>query len=144
MKKLGSGFRLPTEAEWEYAWRAGSTTAYCFGDDESRLKEYAWYDDNAYDVGEKYAHGVDQKKPNAWGLYDLHGNVWEWCQDWYGEYPTGSVTDPMGPRSGSLRVGRGGSWFDTAGYCRSADRIHGSPGGRNDIVGCRLVLRSSP
>ena len=143
VNKLGSGFRLPTEAEWEYACRAGSATAYSFGDGASQLKDYAWYDKNAWDIGEKYAHGVGLKKPNAWGLYDMHGNVWEWCQDWKGDYPSGSVTDPTGPSRGSSRVFRGGSFDGSAGGCRSADRGGSSPGDRCDILGARPA-RSLP
>ena len=97
-EKEGLEYRLPTEAEWEYACRAGTTTAYSFGDDASELGEYAWYRENARNVGQKYAHTVGQKKPNPWGLYDMHGNVWEWCSDWYGDYPSGSVTDPQGAK----------------------------------------------
>jgi len=140
VNRLGSGFRLPTEAEWEYACRAGSTMAYCFGPGSSDVSEYAWYGHNS---GGK-TRPVGQKKPNAWGLYDLHGNVWEWCQDWYGEYSTGSVTDPTGPTGGSSRVFRGGGWGITAGRCRSAFRSYYSPDSRYDDLGCRLVLRSSP
>ena len=117
-KAAGNVYRLPTEAEWEYACRAGTTTKYSFGDDESEFGDYAWYCDNS----DEQTHPVGSKKPNAWGLYDMHGNVLEWCQDWYGDYPSGSVTDPTGPAVGSHRVIRGGSWDRTAGYCRSAHR----------------------
>ena len=117
-------YRVPTEAEWEYACRAGSTTRFCFGDDEVKLGEYGWYRDNS----EGTTHPVGQKEPNAWGLYDMHGNVWEWCQDWYGAYPEGRVTDPKGPTSGDNRVMRGGSWYLSARYIRSALRDRCGPG----------------
>ncbi len=120
-KESGSKYRLPTEAEWEYAARAGSTTEYCFGDDEGRLGQYAWYDGNS----EKKTHPVGKLLPNAWGLYDMHGNVWEWCQDWYSE--------------GSNRVLRGGSWGGSARNCRSAGRGSGTPDYRDDYGGFRLV-----
>ena len=141
-EKEGVEYRLPTEAEWEYACRAGTTTMYSFGDDDSQLGDYAWSDKNAGQVGEKYAHIVGQKKPNPWGLYDMHGNVWEWCQDWIGEYPAGDVTDPVGPDSDSYRGFRGGSWGVSAWYCRSADRFKDSPSFRHYSLGFR-VLRSS-
>jgi formylglycine-generating enzyme required for sulfatase activity len=126
---------LPTEAQWEYACRAGSTTQYCFGDDEKMLNDYAWYNKNS---GGK-THPVKQKKPNAWGLYDMHGNVWEWCEDWYGKYPKKHVTDPKGPNSGEFRVLRGGSWVSIPGFLRSANRNNDSPGNRGDILGFRLL-----
>ena len=129
-------YRLPTEAEWEYAARAGTTTEYSFGNSESALGQYAWWDGNS---GNK-THPVGQKKPNPWGLYDMHGNVWEWVQDWYGDYPSSSVTDPKGPSSGSLRVNRGGSWIDYAGFCRSAKRYNISADFRFIDIGFRLAL----
>ena len=141
-EKEGVEYRLPTEAEWEYACRAGTTTACSFGDDESQLGEYAWYDKNAQLPDEFYAHIVGQKKPNPWGLYDMHGNVFEWCQDRFGRYPSGDVTDPVGPASGSPRVIRGGCWNDSAGFCRSAFRFGYAPSSRNGLLGFR-VLRSS-
>ena len=128
-------YRLPTEAEWEYACRSGSPGAYCFGDDESLLGGYAWYNKNS----DSKTHPVGGKKPNAWGLYDMHGNVFEWCQDWYGEYSPGSVTDPAGPSSGTNRVGRGGSWLNVAGLCQSASRYRDVPGNRYFIIGLRLA-----
>ena len=110
---------MPTEAEWEYACRAGTTGAYA-----GKLKDMGWYDDNS---GNR-THPVGQKQPNAWGLYDMHGNVWEWCADWYGDYPGGAVTNPTGAGSGDLRVLRGGSYRNIASYCRSAARSWGGPG----------------
>ena len=125
-------YRLPTEAEWEYACRAGSTTRFCFGDGDGQLGNYAWYDKNAWDVGGKYAHGVGTRRPN----------VWEWCQDWYGDYPSGSVTDPAGPNLGSYWVYRGGSWINLARRCRSAFRGGGWPGDRLINLGFRLAFSS--
>ncbi len=117
------GGALPTEAQWEYACRAGSTTAYSFGDSSDSLGDYAWYSTNSNGK----THPVGQKKPNAWGLYDMHGNVWEWCADWYGSYGTSAVTDPTGPTDGDSRVLRGGSWLSFAGNCRSAYRYSNNP-----------------
>jgi formylglycine-generating enzyme required for sulfatase activity/predicted Ser/Thr protein kinase len=111
-------YRLLTEAEWEYACRAGSTRSYCFGDDDSGLGDYAWY----YDNSGSQTHPVGQQNANAWGLYDMHGNVWEWCQDWHGDYASRSVVDPRGPASGVYRVVRGGSYIDGADECRSESR----------------------
>jgi formylglycine-generating enzyme required for sulfatase activity len=128
-------YRLPTEAEWEYACRAGSSTRYCFGDSEGKLAEYAWYIDNS----EERSHRVGQKKPNAWGLYDMHGNVWEWCQDWYGRYPLLRTTNPKGPFRGLNRVNRGGSWDDPTANCRSASRDDLHPEWPVKDLGFRLV-----
>ena len=129
-------YRLPTEAEWEYACRAGTTTEYFFGDDEDKLGEYVWYDDNS---GNK-THPVGKKKPNPWGLYDMYGNVWEWCQDLYGDYPKGKIINPKGPDSGSYRVFRGGSWGHSAVSCRSANRSNWEPDYRYSLLGFRLVM----
>lgn len=132
-------FRLPTEAEWEYACRAGSTTAYSFGDDVSQLGAYGWYGANTWSVDEKYAHTPGQKLPNTWGLYDMHGNVWEWCQDWYAqEYPSGSVSDPTGPGSGSHRIMRGGGWRNVLPSYRSANRFRGMQADLSARLGFRV------
>lgn len=138
-KKAGRVYRLPTEAEWEYACRAGSKTAYSFGADSTSIGDYAWFTENS---GSK-THPVGEKKANAWGLYDMHGNVWEWCSDWYGEYPKGAVSDPVGPREGSHRVGRGGGWCDEAAICRSAFRYGDDPSFRFFNFGFRVALSPS-
>ena len=118
-------YRLPTEAEWEYACRAGTTTVYSFGDDPVSLSEYAWYSDNAKGM----THPVGQLQPNHWGLYDMHGNVWEWVQDWYSRdyYQQSPMRDPKGPDQGRGRVLRGGSWFNIARSMRSAQRAAYAP-----------------
>ncbi|MCP4697235.1 MAG: formylglycine-generating enzyme family protein [Gammaproteobacteria bacterium] len=134
-KRTGENYRLPTEAEWEYACRAGSETAYCFGDDEKEIGDYAWHLENS--AGN--THPVGEKKPNAWGLYDVHGNVLEWVYDWYGPYPEEAQTDPKGPETGPARVIRGGSWFNSPRGVRSADRSGDDPGDRLDDVGFRPV-----
>ncbi len=136
--KTGMNYRLPTEAEWEYAARAGSYSTYSFGDSAAYLSEYAIYNANS---GSK-THPVAPlrtyaNRPNAFGLYDMHGNVWEWVRDWYTESPRGTV-NPRGPTYGSFRVFRGGSWYDVAQYLRSAYRGDGSPSSRFSSVGFRL------
>ncbi|MDR1241174.1 MAG: formylglycine-generating enzyme family protein [Deltaproteobacteria bacterium] len=132
-------FRLPTEAEWEYAARAETTTAYSFGDGTDNLGRYAWYGDNSSGK----PHPVGQKEPNAWGLYDIHGNVWEWVQDRFGEryYAISPASDPGGPSDGPpLHVFRGGSWHNPAKFCRSADRNYYTPYFRSELLGFRLAL----
>jgi len=158
-RKAGGGLRLPTEAEWEYACRAGSATQFCFGDDDNGLEAYAWCSTNSG----KQTHEVGGKRPNAWGLFDMHGNVLEWCADWYGEYPTGAATDPTGAASGSSRVWklpskgnrsvawgssrvlRGGSWYDFPRWCRSGARNWYNPGRvfYYYVFGFRVVVSSS-
>ena len=133
-------YRLPTEAEWEYAARAGGPTAYSFGDDPAELGDYAWYDENS----NSSTQSVQQKKPNPWGLYDMHGNVWEWVYDRYGQYENGTVIDdPVGPDTGSYRVVRGGGWYNDARGLRSANRYGGRPDIAYYFVGFRL-LRTIP
>jgi formylglycine-generating enzyme required for sulfatase activity len=143
--KTGRTVRLPTEAEWEYACRAGTTTAYSFGDDSAKLADYAWYSSNASKKGEKHAHLVGQKKPNPWGLYDMHGNVLEWCADWFaGSYANTKGRDPEGPAVGDKRVLRGGSWMSYPGACRAAWRGRGAPTVGVGLYGFRVVaLRGS-
>jgi formylglycine-generating enzyme required for sulfatase activity len=139
-RRLPPGWRytLPTEAQWEYACRAGSRSRFSFGDDESELGEYAWFTKNADDAGEKYAHLVDQKKANSWGLYDMHGNVWEWCRDVYAEKLPGS-DDPEVSTGGSDRVRRGGNWSSAAWLCRSAFRYKLTSVHRGSYLGFRLA-----
>ncbi len=140
----GYWFRLPTEAEWEYACRAGKMSAFAFGSTLSSTKA---------NFNGKYPYGgvpngpnvdmttpVGSYAPNAWGLYDMHGNVWEWCSDCYASYPGGEVIDPTSPSNGFKRVIRGGNWFLMGRYCRSADRMYDFPGSKNESLGFRVVL----
>jgi formylglycine-generating enzyme required for sulfatase activity len=134
----GRTYRLPTEAEWEYACRAGATTRYCFGDADTLLGEYAWF----AGTSAEQSHPVGGKKPNAWGLYDVHGNVWEYCGDWFDPhfYTRSTKTDPQGPTEpGPFHVIRGGSWRSDQHDSRAADR-HNFAWGYTDHIGARLVL----
>ncbi len=136
-EQTGERYSLPTEAEWEYACRAESESAYWFGDNEEPLSKYAWYSKNS----EGKTHSVREKLPNQWKLYDMHGNVWEWVQDWFGDYSKEPQRNPSGPEQGSLRVIRGGSWIIDAVNCRSACRSRSEPGFRYVNLGFRLARR---
>lgn len=138
-KKAGLVYRLPTEAQWEYACRAGSKTIYSFDDEEGLLPVYGWFRRNS----SQRTHTVGLLEPNAWGMYDMHGNVWEWCSNWYGEYSTGLVSDPTGPTMGTDRVNRGGCWLYQAASCRSASRNWAKPSYRDGLLGFRVALSPS-
>lgn len=132
-------YRLPTEAEWEYACRSGSSAIWHFGDDPLGLGDYAWSKENTQGVSE-YGHEVGTRLPNAWGLHDMHGNVWEWVQDWYGAYPDGPQIDPQGPAAGSDRVLRGGDFQNSSAIVRTAVRSHHPPNSHHNSFGTRLVF----
>jgi formylglycine-generating enzyme required for sulfatase activity len=151
--RAANGYRLPTEAEWEYACRAGTVTRYWSGNEEESLagkanaadqtmKEKYSGDWTAVNIRDGYAETSPAGRfaPNPWGLYDMHGNVWEWCWDWYGDYPSAAQADPAGPDTGADRVGRGGSWNSYGQYLRSANRSYGAPSDRDDLLGFRLAL----
>jgi formylglycine-generating enzyme required for sulfatase activity len=143
-KRDGTKYRLPTEAEWEYGCRSGTVTRYCFGDNESLLKEHGWYgglyrDGNA--ANEQFANVVAARRPNAFGLHDMHGNVWEWSEDVYSEKRPGG-TDPLVAGAGLYRVSRGGCWLSVAAVCRSADRYWSSPSERLCNLGFRIARSS--
>ena len=138
-QKAGRQVGLPTEAEWEYACRVGSKTRFSFGDSDTKLGHYAWYNGNSG----KRTHPVGAKKPNAWGLHDMHGNVWEWCADWYADsYANVDARDPKGPVTGSARVLRGGSWYSDPQRCRAANRNWLTPDRRFNNLGFRVVVLS--
>jgi formylglycine-generating enzyme required for sulfatase activity len=141
-----NNYRLPTEAEWEYACRAGSITAFANGSitetgcgHDPNLDVMGWYCGNSG----KEPHPVAQRKSNALGLYDMHGNIWEWCQDWYGPYPSGDAIDPTGPSSGSDRIIRGGGWHEDVEGCRSALRVGRAPASKAGTLGFRLARTHS-
>jgi formylglycine-generating enzyme required for sulfatase activity len=146
--RTGLELRLPTGSEWEYACRAGTTTAYYTGDTEADLARSGCFDRNAWRGIKIWKWGrkrfeprrVGCFEPNAWGVYDMHGNIYEWCADWYGEYPTGTVADPMGPETGEFRVVRGGSWRFDAQFCRSANSSINDPSARDTVFGFRCAL----
>jgi formylglycine-generating enzyme required for sulfatase activity len=134
----GRSYRLPTEAEWEYACRAGEAGHFSFGNNERVLARYAWFDANS----REQPHAVGQREPNAWGIHDMHGNVWEWCSDWYAEsyYASSQAADPQGPATGTHRTLRGGSYGSIASGCRSANRFFFSTDERYLASGLRVVL----
>jgi formylglycine-generating enzyme required for sulfatase activity len=133
-QKTDKTYRLPTEAEWEYAARGGNKSNGYKYSGSNNISDVAWYSGNS---GNK-THTVGQKRSNELGLYDMSGNVYEWCRDWYGGYPEGTVTDPVEPGSGKYRVLRGGSWFNNATYCRSAYRTRFNPTFRDSSSGFRV------
>ena len=137
-KEGGNRYRLPTEAEWEYAARGGTTTAYSFGDNDADLGRHAWFGEDFATGG---THPVGQKAPNPWGLHDVHGNAWEWVQDWFdlAYYASSRSVDPIGPQQGSKRVVRGGSWHTTATSWRTAFRRDYDPDYRGISIGFRLL-----
>ncbi|MGP0069268.1 MAG: formylglycine-generating enzyme family protein [Isosphaeraceae bacterium] len=136
-RQEGQPYRLPTEAEWEYACRAGTTTRFSFGDSENLLGQYAWYAANSTNQ----THPVGEKKPNTFGLHDMHGNVWEWCSDGYEAdyYKKSPASDPLGSEQAVLRVIRGGSWYNDPQSARSACRDWITPGFRSGSLGFRLA-----
>jgi len=135
----GRPYRLPTEAEWELACRTGLATAFSFGNNPAALSAFAWFSENTSDADEEYAHSVGLKEPNRFGLYDMHGNVSEWCSDRYASYPEGDITDPEGAAGGENRIVRGGSWSNTPSQCRSAIRKSLTRDDRSSRVGLRVV-----
>ncbi len=136
VKATGQNFSLPTEAQWEYACRAGSADEDALGNADAVLNQSGWYLKNA----SRQTHPVGELQPNAWGLYDMHGNVWEWCADWFGAYEGSDETDPTGPATGWMRVLRGGSWCNYASSCHCANRGFYPPTTRNRYCGFRVVI----
>jgi len=139
-KSAGRVYRLPTEAEWEHACRAGTVTAYSFGDDPTMFGQYGWYTRN----GLQKVHPGGEKLPNPWGFYDMHGNAWEWCQNWHYEYSDAPATDPTGPPKGVTRVLRGGAWFHREPDCRSSVRFTEDPNSPKKYTGGFRVAYTTP
>jgi formylglycine-generating enzyme required for sulfatase activity len=141
--RSANGYRLPTEAEWEYACRAGTTTTFSTGNTITTSQaNYGWqnpYNGNSKGIDRRKTTPVGSFAPNPWGLYDMHGNLWEWCWDWYRSYSGDDQTNPVGPVAGSDRVRRGGSWYNDGGYLRSANRYGSNPSSRGNNLGFRLV-----
>ena len=129
-------YRLPSEAEWEYACRAGTTNLFSFGDTVTEADQYAWTMENS----EVTTHPIGQKRPNPWGLYDMHGNVWEWCSDWFAPYPAMALTNPPGPTNSKFKVFRGGGWNQAIEFARSRNRFMMSPSNGIHFVGFRIAL----
>ena len=138
-RAAGRVYRLPTEAEWEYVCRAGMTTRFSFGDEANTFSDYAWYNGNSSQT----THPVKLKKPNSWGFYDMHGNVHEWCSNWYGDFPKEPASDPVGPTNGTIRVLRGGGWYDAPSGCISPARRRFDPASRNNGAGFRVAMNIS-
>jgi formylglycine-generating enzyme required for sulfatase activity len=136
---IGYNYRLPTEAEWEYACRAGTTNFFSFGDATTEADRYAWTSENA----ETTTHPVGLKRPNPWGLHDMHGNVWEWCSDWFAPYSPGPVTDPVGPAQSKYKVFRGGGWNQAIEFARSSNRFMMGVSNGIYFVGFRVALSQS-
>jgi len=132
----GYEYRLPSEAEWEYACQAGTTNLFSFGDDVKEAGQYAWTMENS----EGTTHPVGQKLPNPWGFYDMHGNVWEWCSDWFAPYPAMALTDPSGATSSKFKVFRGGGWNQAIEFARCRNRFMMSPTNGIHFVGFRIAL----
>ena len=132
----GYEYRLPSEAEWEYACEASCTNLFSFGDSASNADQYAWTMENS----EGSSHPVGQKRPNAWGLFDMHGNVWEWCSDWFAPYPATALTNPSGPPTSKFKVFRGGGWNQAIEFARSRNRFMMAPSNGIHFVGFRVAL----